>query len=402
VLDISTAAGAAVPAVVVALAAVGAVVFYYAVQRLEADLTAAGGSIGDPTAIDLANLDAAGVRAAPPEVFDELSEADALEHADSALEAGDKEKARAILDRFDEGGDASGDGDASEGDGGDDYGVVTQRTAGVVDAFSEEDTDEDDIGGYYTDIAFIADSLTSKSFRIAGVFMAVMGATFFFLYRGGIRVIKEAFLGRMPPEMVGDVDLVTLHPVEALIFEIKFATLVAAVSTLPIILYYAWPALRERGFAGGDRRVLLVWGGTLVVGMAGGSLLGFFYVAPTVLSWLATDALQSHMVISYRINNFGWLVIALTVGIGLLAEIPVTMFLFHRGGLVPFATMFERWRVVVVGIVVVAAVATPGDLLTMLLFAVPISLSFGVGLAILWVYTLGGRRAEERQGEPAD
>jgi len=404
-LGISTQAGAAIPAVAVALAATGAVLFYYAVQRLEADLTAAGGSIGDPTAIDLSNLDADGVRAAPPEAFEELSEADALERADAALSAGDEEKAQVILDRFDEGADAAGEGDAAgagDGDDGEEYGMVTQRTAGVVDAFSAEETDEDDIGGYYTDIAFVLDSLTSKSFRIAGVFMVVMGATFFFLYKGGIRVIKETFLSRMPPQMVGDVDLVTLHPVEALIFEIKFATLVAAVSTLPIILYYAWPALKERGVAGGDRRILLVWGGTLVVGMAGGSLLGFFYVAPTVLSWLATDALQSHMVISYRINNFGWLVIALTVGIGLLAEIPVTVFLFHRGGLVPFSVMFGRWRVVVVGIFVVAAVATPGDLFTMLLFAVPISLSFGTGLAILWVYTLGGRRTNDRQGEPAD
>ncbi|MFB6183704.1 MAG: twin-arginine translocase subunit TatC [Haloarculaceae archaeon] len=433
---------AAIVAVLVAAVVTGVVLFYFATQRLdEAAARAARSSagVGDPSAIDVDEIPADGVRAAPPEVFEAMSEDDAVEHAQRAVDEGDAEKARAILDRFDEvtGEEAAAESTGEEADGATDSGetdsatesgeetdgvamepvdgppdeeptteeqsdVVTRTTAGVVDSFTEEETTEDDIGGYYTDIAFIVDSLTAKSFRLVAVFMAVMVATFGFLYYGGIGTIKNAFLGRMPPSMVPDVDIVTLHPVEALIFEIKFATLLAGVATVPVVLYYAWPALKERGFAAGDRRVLAVWGGTLIAALVGGSLVGFLYVAPFIISWLATDALQAHMVIAYRINNFGWLVVATTVGVGLLAEIPVTMVLFHRGGLVPYETMVERWRTVVIAIFVVSMLATPDDIFTMLIVAVPTSLAYLTGLGLLWVYTLGGRRTTTGQREPAD
>jgi sec-independent protein translocase protein TatC len=160
-----------------------------------------------------------------------------------------------------------------------------------------------------------------------------------------------------------------------------------------------WPSLKERGLVRGDPRVFLAWGGTLIVGVVGGSLVGFFYVAPAIISWLATDALAAHMVIHYRINTAGWLVIFTTVGIGLLVEIPITMLLFHRGGIVSATTMFARWRTTVMAIVVAAALVTPSSLLTMLLFAIPVSFAFIVGLGLLWVYTLGGRRVPERPGE---
>ncbi|WP_135364855.1 twin-arginine translocase subunit TatC [Halosimplex halophilum] len=401
-----------------ALVALGAAVFYFSIKELDAarDPTEPTGS---PTDIDLLSLSAAAIPAAPPERFEEMDEAEATELAREAMEEQeDPDKAQAILDRFDEvqeaqearaeaaeGGEAAG-GEAAAGDGaaGDEEegGVLTSTTAGVVDSFTEEETTEDDIGGYYYDIAFILESLTSRAFRIVGLFGIVMAATFVFLYQGGIGRLRQIFFGRMPEGQIAQADIVTLHPAEALIFEIKFATLLGLVATLPLILYYAWPRLKERGLVGGDRRLLGLWAVTLLVGIVGGSVVGFLYVAPAIISWLAADAIESSMVIYYRINNFGWLVVLTTVGFGLLVEVPVTMFLFHRGGLVSFQTMFDRWRTVVMAIVVFAAFITPSSLLTMLVFAIPVAVAYMVGLGLLWVYTLGGRRTPSREGEAAD
>jgi sec-independent protein translocase protein TatC len=160
--------------------------------------------------------------------------------------------------------------------------------------------------------------------------------------------------------------------------------------------------MRERGFVFGDRKILAVWGGTLFGALIGGSLLGFLYVAPMTISALAYDQLQAQMVIAYRISNFGWLVFFLTVGIGLLAEIPVTMFLFHKGGIVSFQSMYERWREVVITIIAAAAILSPSGIFSMFIVGVPTALAYLLGLAILWVYTLGGRRTIERRSEPAN
>ncbi|MEF8884167.1 MAG: twin-arginine translocase subunit TatC [Haloarculaceae archaeon] len=388
-------------AVAVAVTVAGAALFVFAARALEAARDPYE-TRGSPEDIDLLSLDASAIGVTPPERFEDMSEGEATELAREALdEQNDPEKAQAILDRYDEVQERLEEESEEEAEAGS-TGAVASTTTGVVDSFTESETTEEDVGGYYYDIAFILESLTSRAFRIVGLFAVVMAGTFIYLYRGGIGQIREAFLRRMPETQAAQVDIVTLHPVEALIFSIKFATLLGVVATLPLLLYYVWPRLKERGLVGGDRRVLVGWAGTLVVGLVGGSILGFFVVAPAIISYLAQDAVEANMIISYRINNFGWLVVFTTVGIGLLAEIPVTMLLFHRGGLVTFTTMFDRWRTVVMAIVVVAALVTPSSLLTMLVFALPVATAYLLGLALLWVYTLGGRRAPRREGEAAD
>ncbi|MFB6083778.1 MAG: twin-arginine translocase subunit TatC [Halorientalis sp.] len=406
-LGLPDAVAAALLAVVVALLATGVALFVFLSRALaEADRSRSGpapASAGAPSEISLDALDAGGVRAAPPEVFVELSEDEAVAKARAAMDEDDPEKAEAILDRYDEIQDRlearEADADESESDGDEESRTVTNTAAGMMDAFTEDETTEEDIGGYYYDIAFILESLTAKAFRLVGVFMLVLAASFAWLYRGGIKRVKDMFFSQVPAEVRGSIDIVTLHPVEALIFEIKFSTLLAIVVTLPLLLYYAWPSLKERGWVGGDSRVLLVWGGSLIVGLVAGSVVGFLYVAPAVISWLAADAIQANMVIAYRINNFGWLVIYTTVGIGLLMEVPVSMALFHVGGIASYHTQREYWREVVVAVFALSAFVSPRGVFTMLLLAIPTALAYLLGLGLLWLVTLGGRRGRPRPRE---
>ena len=400
--------GATVVAVAVGLVASLLLTLYFIRPSVE---PAAGpaGRMGDPTAIDIDALDASGVHAAPSEVFAAMDEEEALALARTAIDDGDHEKGQAILERYDgadpvregemadpeTGPDASGTDAASEPDqtdaGG---GGIGGATAGLLSAFSEDEVTEEDVGGYYYDIAFILNSLRSAAFRIVAVFILVLVAVFSFLYGGGIGTIKRDFISRLPqavhPE---EVNVITLHPVEALVFEVKIATLLGAVATLPFLLYYIWPSLKERGLASGDRGTFFSWGAAIIAGLLLGSAIGYTYIAPTVVSYLVWDALQANMIIAYRVSNFFWLIFFTTVGIGLLADIPVTMVLFHRGGIVTYPTMVSRWRIVALGTMVGAAVFTPASVLSMVLVTIPVMLAYGLGLSFLWLYTLGGRRA---------
>ena len=388
------------------------VLYYLVLQALDQSAVPTGRDHGDPTAIDIGELDAGAVEVAPDEAFAAMTEEEALAHADQALSNDDQRKAQLVLDRWDaahEGDDESDDGadetasDADEtAEQEDEGGIFASTTAGMFDAFTEEETTEDDIGGYLYDIRFIFDSLASKAFWILGVFGIVLSAVFLFLYQGGIGRIQRTFVSRLPEGMAEGVNIVTLHPVEHLVFIVKFSTIIGAVSVVPLVLYFAWPAMRERGFVVGDRDILLVWGGTLFAALIGGSLIGFLYVAPMTISAIAFDQLQADMVIAYRISKFGWLVFFLTVGIGLLAEIPVTMFLFHKGGIVPFAAMYGRWREVVIAIVALSAILSPNGIFTMFIVGIPTAAAYLLGLGILWVYTLGGRRAPKTRSELAD
>jgi sec-independent protein translocase protein TatC len=179
---------------------------------------------------------------------------------------------------------------------------------------------------------------------------------------------------------------------------VKFSTLVAAAATLPVIAYYAWPALRERSLVRGHRNVIFGWVALLVVGLFGGFYLGYSFVAPVTISYLVEEAVRANMVISYRISDFFWLIFYTTVGIGLLADVPVFMLLLNTAG-VPFRAMRGRWREVTVGILTFAALFTPADIITMFMVTVPLMVAYGVGLGVLYVLTLGGRR-DLAPGEP--
>ncbi|UIP01318.1 twin-arginine translocase subunit TatC [Halobaculum sp. CBA1158] len=218
---------------------------------------------------------------------------------------------------------------------------------------------------------------------------------FAFLYLGGIGTVRENFVNRIPEEIVGpnaeNFGVIVLHPVEALIFEVKISTIAGAVAVLPFAAYFAWPALRNRGFVRGRRQVIFGWIAALLAGFLGGLTLGYNVIAPAVISWLVSDALQAGMVISFRISDFAWLVFFTTLGIGFLADIPVLMVLLNTAG-VSYRAMRSRWREVTVAILLAAALFTPADVFTMFLVTVPLMAAYGVGLAILWVVTLGGRR----------
>ncbi|MFB6304240.1 MAG: twin-arginine translocase subunit TatC [Haloferacaceae archaeon] len=343
---------------------------------------------GDPAAIDLRELDAEGLRAAPDEAFAALSEEEAVAIASEATEAGDSERARIVLDRFDEA-EAAAEGTDDDVD-------VTDRTERAAGAFASEMTDgeadEEEFGGYVTDLSFVLDSLRSKSFRIVAVFAVTLAATFGWLYTGGIGAVFDHFLSRLPDVVAPDtIRVVALHPMEALIFEVKFSTLIAAAATLPVVAYYAWPALRERGIVRRRRRTVFVWTGTLLAGLFGGFAVGYLYVSPTVIGYLVADAIRADMVIAYRISDFFWLIFFTTVGIGILLDIPVLMVLLNTAG-IPYRAMRDRWREVTVGVLAFAALFTPADVITMLLVTVPLMAAYGLGLAVLFLVTLGGRR----------
>ncbi|GAB7092617.1 Sec-independent protein translocase TatC [Halorubrum luteum] len=375
---------------------------------VDLDTTSAGYQYGDPTAIDVGELDAAGVRAAPDDAFVEMSEEESLRLAQTALDEGNPEKGQAILDRFDaaaaerdaadaDGDDGNTDSDASAGGGGSGglTSEVSDRTSRASSTFlselTEGDDAEDDIGGYYKDLRFILDSLRSRSFHLLVVFGGVMAAAFTWLYLGGLRRIVADLESRVPAEIDGGINVITLHPVEALIFMVKVSILLGLIAVFPLVLYYAWPALRERGFVAGRVRQVYVWTGSLAAGLVGGFMLGYTYIAPGIIGWLITDAASADMIITYQVSDFLWLVIFTTIGIGFLADVPVVMVLLNKAG-VPYDAFRGRWREVTVGIMLFAAVFTPADVVTMFLMTVPIMAAYGVGVGMLFFVTFGGKR----------
>ena len=375
------------------------VLLYHSIPELESPTV-----FGEPTDIDLESLDANAIYSAPPESIMKLTEEKGLQIASRALSSGDPKKAKAILSAIDSAKRMRATDMLYHYDE-DKWNLMQKErqeirrrkqfegsfkraTAGIVSAVSEKEIDEEDIGGYAYNLTFILDTLRSKTFRLFGVFILVLISVFTFLYTGGIGSIKNDFIKRLPefvrPE---DVDIITLHPVEALMFEIKIATLLGIVATLPFILYYLWPALQKRGLIGEGRSTAFIWGGSLLAGLFIGSAIGYLYIAPAFVSYFVYDGIRANMIITYRVSNFFWLVFFCTVGIGLWLNIIVTMLLFHKARIASYSLMRDNWKGVTVGILVLSAIFTPPSVITMILVTFPVMLAYAIGLLLLWPFS---------------
>lgn len=227
-----------------------------------------------------------------------------------------------------------------------------------------------------------------------------MAAAFALLYEGGFGLLRAQFFSRVPSAVrLEGSELVALHPVEVLLFQMEISTIVAVIAVVPLLAYYAWPTLAERELVRARRRTILVWTGALGATFVVATLAGYLYVAPAVLSYLVSDALRAGLVVSYRIDRVAWLIVYTTVGVGVLACIPVAMWLLDRVGALSYRGCRDRWREVAISVLVLASLLSPG-VLSMLLAAISTMVAYGVGLLGLWCLTLGGRRDALRARGP--
>lgn len=268
--------------------------------------------------------------------------------------------------------------------------TIESTALGVSNAFVERKTD-DEIEGYYDDIRYIISTLHEKLLIIGSVFMLVFFGVFVVLYQGGMGLLVNDFTSRLPERVRPvDVDIVLIHPVEILAFEMKVAAILALVAVVPLLCYYAWPAVLERGLATGSRVVFEWWALALVVGLLAGSVGGYLFVAPPMMAYLVTDATHAGMVVSYRAPSFFWLVFLASVGVGFLVDVVITMVLFYVTGTVSYRTMRKRWREVTIALCCLGALL-PQGVIAMLVIVVPVMAVYWLGLTILWLMSFGGR-----------
>ncbi len=101
------------------------------------------------------------------------------------------------------------------------------------------------------------------------------------------------------------------------------------------------------------------------------------------------SSVQSMFAIDFYIS----FVLSLALAFGIAFELPVVVYFLARSGIVPVSVMARGRRYVLFGIVVIAALMTPPDVISQLLLAGPMYLLFELGLFI-------GRGKKRKQQRP--
>ena len=150
----------------------------------------------------------------------------------------------------------------------------------------------------------------------------------------------------------------------------------------PYIIYelfrFITPALyaKERKYS---VRVAVIMYVLFVVGV----LMSYFILFPIVFRFLGTysvsDLVESNITLRSYIGTFT----TLTLIMGLVFQLPVIAFFLGKIGLVKSSFMKKYRKHAIVIIMVVAAIITPPDLMTLILVTIPLYLLFEVSIGIL-------------------
>ncbi|MCX6628925.1 MAG: twin-arginine translocase subunit TatC [Candidatus Solibacter sp.] len=176
-------------------------------------------------------------------------------------------------------------------------------------------------------------------------------------------------------------NLVQIEPMEAFnVIWFKLPVLCAIFLAAPWILYQVW-AFIAPGLYRKERR----WAAPFVLGAGGlfilGGIFAYFVVFRFGLTFLLSIGQGNHVVAMVSITEYFNLFVNVTLGVGLVFELPVLIFFLTLLRIVNPGFLVRHSRYAILAIFILAAIVTPTpDVFNLMLFAVPMCFLFYVGI----------------------
>jgi len=189
-----------------------------------------------------------------------------------------------------------------------------------------------------------------------------------------------------------DVGVYFKAPAEAFMTHIKISLLAGVIIACPVILYQAWMFIGPGLMKSEIRIVFPIVLSSTIFFIVGGAFC-FFYVVPLtikVLLQFGTETMKPMIMIGDYISFVGTLVLAF----GLIFELPVAAYILGRMGVIDHRMLGRVRRYAIVGILVVAAVLTPPDVISQMFMAVPLYLLYEISILVVWMTARKNRRDE--------
>lgn len=188
-------------------------------------------------------------------------------------------------------------------------------------------------------------------------------------------------------------ELITTSPVEGFVQVVKVIFAAGILLSLPLLIYFiaqfVLPGLKPK-----ERKILAIGGFFGALLFASGVALCYFISLPVAINIMFYFNDYLGTVANWKIEKYLGFVLQLLIGFGLAFELPLLLLLAGRMGLVTVDQLRRYRRHVAVGILVIAMMLTPPDIVTQLQMAIPLYVLYECCIGILRLF----KRAEQKRG----
>lgn len=196
-----------------------------------------------------------------------------------------------------------------------------------------------------------------------------------------------------------NVEMHNFSPGDPIRIIMQFAFLISLALTLPVALYQIWKFVRP-GLKPTEQKATLMYIPLAVVLFFCGLLFGYYIIFPFIIGFMSTLSKSLGVTETYGMFQYFSFMFRIVVPITLVFELPVVVLFTTRIGVLKPTLLRKGRRYAYLGLIVLAAVVTPPDLVSNILVAIPLIVLYEI--SILLSEWMSRRMIAQKQVEERD
>jgi len=210
----------------------------------------------------------------------------------------------------------------------------------------------------------------------------------------GIRLPVD-FEGKDATDASDDERMIVTTAVEPFTLYVTVSLYTAIAVSIPFLLWQIWgfisPALYRH-----ERSYVTPFIGLSTVSFVIGAAFAYYILFPPAVKYLL--GLGSDFQLMLRATDYLDFIILIMLAMGIVFQMPAITYVLSRIGIVSAGFLIQNWKIAIVVILIVAAVASPTpDIPNMLLFAAPMMGLYVISIFIAWFF--GRKRQKDTEIE---
>ncbi len=190
-----------------------------------------------------------------------------------------------------------------------------------------------------------------------------------------------AFIQQPYNNLMPDHPLVALAPADAFIGYMKISLISGLILSSPWIFYQLWMFVAAGLYLNEKRyvRIAVPFCASLFIA---GALFFLYIVAPISLAFFLKFGDIINVTPNWTFQKYISFISILTLIFGVAFQTPIAIFFLNKTGLVSLKALRSSRKYVLLGVFVIAAIATPPDVISQITLAVPLYLLFELGILL--------------------
>lgn len=154
---------------------------------------------------------------------------------------------------------------------------------------------------------------------------------------------------------------------------------------MPFLLWQVWGFISPALYAH-ERKYVTPFIALSTTAFVGGAAFGYYVLFPPAARYLLGLG-EGEFQLLLRASDYLDLIVIIMLAMGIIFQMPAITYVLARIGIVSAGFLIRSWKISLIVILIVAAVASPtGDIPNMMLFASPMMILYVISIFIAWIF----------------